>query len=113
MELFINKKIFFYFSLTYIYVTVAAENSDEYIQCANSIGSIPHIAEDGATEIIPTESFQICKNKNDYCYTLWQEDPINGTTDIKSQGKFRYLHFCLFKKIIFKFLLKKRNNEFS
>lgn len=76
------------FSLSFILVTEAAESSDEYIQCANSVGSISHIAEDGAPEIIPTESFQICKNKNDYCYTLWQEDPNNGSIEIKSQGKF-------------------------
>lgn len=63
-----------------------AEIPNDYIQCANSVGSISHIAEDGAPEVIPTESFQICKNKNDYCYTLWQEDPNNGSIEIKSQG---------------------------
>lgn len=71
----------------FILVSCSAENSNEYKQCANSVGSISHIAEDGAPEVIPTESFQICKNKNDYCYTLWQEDPNNGSIEIKSQGK--------------------------
>lgn len=70
----------------FIIVTCTADNSNEYIQCAISVGSISIIAEDGALEVIPPESFQICKNKNDYCYTLWQEDPNNGSNEIKSQG---------------------------
>lgn len=72
----------------FILICCAAENLNDYIQCANSVGSISHIAEDGAPEVIPTESFQICKNKNDYCYTLWQEDPNNGSIEIKSQGMY-------------------------
>lgn len=67
---------------------VGADTSEDYIQCANSVGTISHIGEDGAPEIIPSESFQICKNKNDYCYTYWQEDPNNGSIEIKSQGMF-------------------------
>lgn len=75
-------------SLLIIFGVEATDSSEDYIQCANSVGSISHIGEDGAPEIIPTESFQICKNKNDYCYTLWQEDPNNGSIEIKSQGMF-------------------------
>lgn len=82
----INSKLFTCIFSVFVLIC-AAENSD-YIQCANSVGSISHIAEDGAIEVIPTESFQICKNKNDYCYTFWQEDPNNGSIEIKSQGMY-------------------------
>lgn len=85
----IHTKLFICLHFILIIVTCTADNSNEYIQCANSVGSISIIAEDGALEVIPPESFQICKNKNDYCYTLWQEDPNNGSIEIKSQGMFR------------------------
>lgn len=81
-----SKILVCFFLILFIFDSCATENS-EFIQCANSAGTIPHIAEDGAPEIIPSDSFQICKNKNDYCYTLWQEDPNNGSIEIKSQGK--------------------------
>lgn len=91
-----NKNIFFiYICLTLITIT----NAEDYIQCANSGESIPHLAEDGAPEIISTESFQICRNPNDYCYTVWQEDPNNGTVEIKSQGKFNPKKLHLYTNI--------------
>lgn len=60
--------------------------SKNLILCANSVGFIAHIAEDGGPEIISTESpYQKCENN--YCYTLWQEDPNNGSVIIMGQGE--------------------------
>ncbi|KAJ8963091.1 hypothetical protein NQ318_018555 [Aromia moschata] len=69
-----------------LFVTGATDNSDDYILCANSRGSIAHFAEDGGPETITQEVFQKCKNKNNYCYTLWLKDPTNGSIVIMGQG---------------------------
>nr|CAI5849830.1 unnamed protein product [Callosobruchus analis] len=70
---------------------VFTSRAEDYILCANSVGSIAHISEDGAPENIPAESYQKCKSKNNetsnYCYTLWTEDPNkNGSREILGQG---------------------------
>nr|CAH7718066.1 unnamed protein product [Callosobruchus chinensis] len=70
---------------------VLTSRAEDYILCANSVGSIAHISEDGAPENIPAESYQKCKSKNNetsnYCYTLWTEDPNkNGSREILGQG---------------------------
>ncbi|KAJ8924460.1 hypothetical protein NQ315_007257 [Exocentrus adspersus] len=63
-------------------VEASTKNSEDYIRCANSKGSIAHIAEDGAPEDIPREGFQNCKSK--YCYTLWLEH--GNETEVMAQG---------------------------
>lgn len=65
---------------------VFSDDVDEFIVCANLAGSIAHIAEDNSPEIIPSESYQKCKSKTDYCYTVWLEDPNNGSIEVMGQG---------------------------
>lgn len=64
------------------------EDTEDYFFCANSRGSIAHIAEDGGPENIPTEVFQKCRSK--YCYTLWQEH-TNGSLQVMAQGEWFHI----------------------
>lgn len=73
------------FTLIVLFLSTAvlSDGVDNFILCAFSSGSIAHIAEDNSPEIEPTESYQKCK---DYCYTVWLEDPNNGSIEVMGQG---------------------------
>lgn len=61
------------------------KDEQNFVLCATKIGSI---SRDGAPEEISTElPYQKC-DKN-YCFTLWQEDPKNGSIVIMGQGSIR------------------------
>ncbi|XP_044265362.1 bone morphogenetic protein receptor type-2 isoform X2 [Tribolium madens] len=78
-----EKFIVFFFSLQC--VSAIKDNSKDFIFCAKAAGTITHIKEDGGPEEISTESPDEKCVKN-YCYTLWKEDPNDGTKTIMGQG---------------------------
>lgn len=76
-------------------------NEQDFILCATTVGSIARFGEDGGPEEISTElPYQKCE-KN-YCYTLWQEDPKNGSVVIMGQGIFLKIlrNICIHTKFL-------------
>lgn len=71
------------------FVSAIKDNSKDFILCAKAVGLITHITEDGGPEEISTESPDEKCIKN-YCYTLWREDPHEGTKTIMGQGKIEF-----------------------
>lgn len=82
---------FIVFCVVLQFVSAIKDNSKDFIFCAKVAGSITHISEDGGPEEISTESpDQKCVKS--YCYTLWKEDPYDGTRTIMGQGK---INICI------------------
>lgn len=57
----------------------------ETVTCASS-GTIPHVAEDGDSDLGKNATEQQIKCKTNHCYAFWLEDPNNGTVVIIGQG---------------------------
>lgn len=69
---------------------VSDENTKDVVtrSCVHAAGHILHLSEDGGPENISAKlPYKKCENTTNYCFSLWEELPDNGSIKILEQGE--------------------------